>query len=188
MERARDQDARQTPSCKFGQIFAAAHAAGGEDLPRSSTVPDFIEPYEIGAGVATDTAQRHDDHAGGPEIRLGQEPGRTQEAVVAEIERQGQPILRYVVEPAQKFRVIHRLAANHERPRVAFEPVPAGSVIGQAAIHPQLQLRESALQVGNVGIVTAFALDRRQIGDVQDFKRINVKEPGDHVGRAAAAA
>src|SRR5262249_28743263 len=107
---ARNSGARER--CKIG---GAADTACGVNLPRPRKPADRRDAREVWPRAAADARERHDDHAIGPCIRLGQQRRGAEEIVTPEIEREYDA--RIAAEAAHEQAIRLRLAAEHEIPR-----------------------------------------------------------------------
>jgi hypothetical protein len=133
---AGDENPGNALSGELEQVFAAAHPAGGEDLSGLRPAPDFLQTREIGARVAADPAQRHDDHARRPQLRLCQQLRRADEPVPAKVQGERQPLLRQVSEALEHPGAVQRLAADHQDTGIARQPGATVRFAGHAAVDP----------------------------------------------------
>src|SRR5262245_4576979 len=186
MQGAGDENAADATTMEFDKVFAAAHAAGGEDVFGRRLRSQLIQQIDIRPLIAAHPAERHDDQPLGPELRLLTQRLRAEELAVLEIEREDNSVTAKLrCERGDTRLIALRLAAEDQITEVL--PQPALAVLGrrQSVVHPEAESGKTSPQIADDGAADAFAHDGIEIGDVDGGEGMNPEIPSDDVHRLA---
>src|SRR5262245_33739511 len=115
MQGAGNENAADATTMEFDEIFAAAHAAGGEDVFARRLRLQVIQKSKIGSSVTADTAEGHGNQTLRPQLRLVPQLDRTKELPILEIQGQDDPVGRHSGrQPIDRIRVSLCLGAENE--------------------------------------------------------------------------
>jgi predicted ATP-grasp superfamily ATP-dependent carboligase len=182
MQGTRQEHARSPALVKRIEVGGMAHAAGCEYLAPIGPGDKSGESFKIRSKPASHPGKCHDDDFAWPKRSVGEHGLRTDEAVVAKIERQNGRI----PDARGKGTGGQALAADYGHSEPACLPFEEGGAIGDAGVGPYFDAGETPMEAFDCCKVVATRLDRIEVGKVEAVERVKVEERGDNVsGRAA---
>lgn len=176
----------ETSSVERRQIWLAAHAAGAVELRPRGAGGKRCREAKIRPSSGAHPVQVQRDQPGGPELRMLEQLGRAQQALLPEVEgeEKGVGLARQGLQQAQ---VRQGFAAHHRGEPTGDQAAPIGEV-AHARVHPQLHRCELPRQGLEQGPMTPPSQDGVQVCDVEGAKWVEGEQCLGHVLGVAAGA